>query len=237
MIPRLGESGAEAIKFRLELSDGRAVITEYYPSGPINGFDERYIDLQGRHQVRRHRGGGFTARWDLDGNRLRFSEVGGAARRQVRLGPHLDQDRVTVAARHVRGVPAGYPVEREATMLAGCAVTAAGAVPRSSGRQPSRTPISDHFRCAWKWSPEPLRKQRNRAAARILKPSAGLEPATPSLPWRSRLFTQPRTTSKVPGFAPKWRSATPAAQSIVRHPPLPTGYPAEPSPVRRRRPC
>ena len=31
----------------------------------------------------------------------------------------------------------------------------------------------------------PVRKQENRATARFLKPSAGLEPATPSLPWRS----------------------------------------------------
>jgi hypothetical protein len=30
----------------------------------------------------------------------------------------------------------------------------------------------------------PLRKQENRATARFLKPSAGLEPATPSLPWK-----------------------------------------------------
>ena len=36
-----------------------------------------------------------------------------------------------------------------------------------------------------KWSPRPLRKQENRATARFLKPSAGLEPATPSLPSQS----------------------------------------------------
>jgi hypothetical protein len=88
-----------------------------------------------------------------------------------------------------------------------------------------------------KWSADPLQEQENRAAARFVKPSAGLEPATPSLPWPSGLFARPRTTSQVPGPAPKWRSTTPTAHSIVRHPALPTGYPAEPSPVRRPRPC
>ena len=33
-----------------------------------------------------------------------------------------------------------------------------------------------------KWSPDPRQEQENRAAARFVKPSAGLEPATPSLP-------------------------------------------------------
>ena len=36
---------------------------------------------------------------------------------------------------------------------------------------------------ARKWSSEPLRKQGNRGVMRFRKPSAGLEPATPSLPW------------------------------------------------------
>ena len=40
---------------------------------------------------------------------------------------------------------------------------------------------------ARKWSSEPLRKQGNRGVMRFRKPSAGLEPATPSLP--SRLFS------------------------------------------------
>jgi hypothetical protein len=42
----------------------------------------------------------------------------------------------------------------------------------------------DPFRCPWKWSAEPLRESENRAVARFPKPSAGLEPATPSLPWK-----------------------------------------------------
>ena len=77
MIPDWDESGAEAIKFRLELSDGRAVITEYYPTGPINGFDEGYTVFKDVIEFHGTGGGGFTARWNLDGPRLRFSEVGG----------------------------------------------------------------------------------------------------------------------------------------------------------------
>jgi len=77
VIPDWDESGAEAIKFRLELSDGRAVITEYYPTGPINGFDEGYTVFKDVIEFHGTGGGGFTARWNLDGPRLRFSEVGG----------------------------------------------------------------------------------------------------------------------------------------------------------------
>jgi hypothetical protein len=36
----------------------------------------------------------------------------------------------------------------------------------------------------WKWSSKPLRKRENRAVVRFSKPSAGLEPATPPLPWQ-----------------------------------------------------
>jgi TRAP-type transport system periplasmic protein len=68
-------SGAEAIKFRLELSDGRAVITEYLPTGPINGFNQGYSIF--KDVVKFEGSPGFTARWELDGNRLRFSDVAG----------------------------------------------------------------------------------------------------------------------------------------------------------------
>jgi TRAP-type C4-dicarboxylate transport system substrate-binding protein len=73
------ESGAEAIKFRLELSDGRAHIAEYLPTGPITGFDEDYTVFKDVIEFHGTGGGGFTARWKLDGNRLQFSEVGGEA--------------------------------------------------------------------------------------------------------------------------------------------------------------
>ena len=75
----------------LELSDGRAVLTEDYPGGPINGFDYAYSIFKDvikfdRSPEALHRALG-TRR-----TRLRFSDVDGP-RRQVRLGPHLDQDR------------------------------------------------------------------------------------------------------------------------------------------------
>jgi TRAP-type transport system periplasmic protein len=73
------ESGAEAIKFRLELSDGHAVITEYLPTGPINGFDDAYSIFKDVIKFEGLGGPAFTARWELDGNRLRFSDVDGEA--------------------------------------------------------------------------------------------------------------------------------------------------------------
>jgi hypothetical protein len=84
-----------------------------------------------------------------------------------------------------------------------------------------------------KWSPDPLQEQENRAAARFVKPSAGLEPATPSLPWRSR---HPSEAS------PDGQSRCTAAPRVVeasrsdRHvstPPVPTGYP-DPDGLRMR---
>ena len=80
--------------------------------------------------------------------------------------------------------PLGTPAEREAADLP----------PRDMPRD--TTPVAVTHEQAprlrrplplapWKRSAKPLRKDRNRAVARFLKPSAGLEPATPSLPWRS----------------------------------------------------
>jgi hypothetical protein len=67
----------DSVKLRLELSDGRAVITEYLPTGPIPGFDQAYSIFK---DVIKFEGDiDFTARWELDGNRLRFKEVSGPA--------------------------------------------------------------------------------------------------------------------------------------------------------------
>jgi hypothetical protein len=84
----------------------------------------------------------------------------------------------------------------------------------------------DHFRRPWKWSSEPIRKGEKRAVAPFPKPSAGLEPATPSLPWqfaccavgrdrRQSACKSARTTAR----------RTTAAGSKVRQPQLPTRYP------------
>jgi TRAP-type C4-dicarboxylate transport system substrate-binding protein len=70
------DSGADAIKLRLELSEGRAVITNYYPSGPVTGFDEPYSIFKDLIKLE-SADNSFTARWELDGNRLRFSDVSG----------------------------------------------------------------------------------------------------------------------------------------------------------------
>jgi hypothetical protein len=70
------DSGADAIKLRLELSEGRAVITEYYPSGPVTGFDEPYSIFKDLIKLE-SADNSFTARWELDRNRLRFSDVSG----------------------------------------------------------------------------------------------------------------------------------------------------------------
>ena len=72
------ESGArDAIKNTLELSDGRAVITDHPPSGPRTVFDEAYTVFKDVIKFHGSGGPGMTARWKLNGNRLRFSEVGG----------------------------------------------------------------------------------------------------------------------------------------------------------------
>lgn len=65
----------DAVKLRLELSDGRAVITEYLPDGPVNGFNYPYSIF--KDVIKFEDPEGVTARWELDGNRLRFSDVDG----------------------------------------------------------------------------------------------------------------------------------------------------------------
>jgi TRAP-type transport system periplasmic protein len=70
------DNGVDAIKMRLELSGGRAVITDYFPDGPLPAYDEAYsifkdvIKFEAADNP-------FTARWELDGNRLRFTDISG----------------------------------------------------------------------------------------------------------------------------------------------------------------
>jgi TRAP-type transport system periplasmic protein len=74
--PDFQKLGVGEIKMRLELSGGRAVITEYLPDGPDNGYNERYsifkdiIKFEAADNP-------FTARWKLDGNKLRFTDISG----------------------------------------------------------------------------------------------------------------------------------------------------------------
>ena len=76
---------------------------------------------------------------------------------------------------------------------------------------------------ARKRSPTPLQDRENRAAARFVKPSAGLEPATPSLPWRSRHRCEP---SQAEETAAQRRIASPVqavATGTSRHLRYPLG--------------
>ena len=70
--------GADAIKLALELSDGRAVITEHLPSGPITGFDFAYSTF--KDVIKFDLGASdlaLAARWELHDNRLRFTDIEG----------------------------------------------------------------------------------------------------------------------------------------------------------------
>jgi TRAP-type transport system periplasmic protein len=72
------DSGLQAIKFDLELLDGRALLREHYPEGKIVGFDEGYSIFKDVIEFGSEEAGlSFTARWKLDGKRLRFTDVGG----------------------------------------------------------------------------------------------------------------------------------------------------------------
>jgi hypothetical protein len=74
-----------------------------------------------------------------------------------------------------------------------------------------------------KGSAEPIQKEENRAAARFLKPSAGLEPATPSVPWRSGWAAEAASEAKALHRLANVAPHTPAAERTVRPLRLPTG--------------
>ena len=71
-------TGLDAIKLHLELDDGRAVITEEYPEGLTVGFDDSYTTFRDVIKFAGEGGGvRFTAHWKLDGEELRFTDIGG----------------------------------------------------------------------------------------------------------------------------------------------------------------
>jgi hypothetical protein len=81
---RRGEPGAEHIdfegaahvRFRLELRNGRAVQTLVFPDGHWEpGFNEKYTVYRDRITFGGDQGPPITARWRLDGDKLRFSEL------------------------------------------------------------------------------------------------------------------------------------------------------------------
>ena len=74
------DTGRNAIKLHLELADGRAVITEEYPEGPIVGFEDSYTTFKDVIKFAGEGGGApFTAHWKLDGDELRFTDISGRA--------------------------------------------------------------------------------------------------------------------------------------------------------------
>ena len=70
--------GFDALKFRIELADGRAITTVYYRTGPIPGSEETYSTFKDVIKLVPADTPAFTARWQLDGDRLRITDVDGA---------------------------------------------------------------------------------------------------------------------------------------------------------------
>jgi TRAP-type C4-dicarboxylate transport system substrate-binding protein len=74
------DTGRDAVKLHLELSDGRAVITENYPEGLIVGFEAAYTTFKDVIKFAVEGGGvPFTAHWKLNGSELRFTDISGEA--------------------------------------------------------------------------------------------------------------------------------------------------------------
>ncbi len=73
---RVDFEGAAYVRYRLELSDGRAVQTVVFPDGHSEpGFDEKYEVYRDRITFGGDHGPPDTARWRLDGDKLSFSEL------------------------------------------------------------------------------------------------------------------------------------------------------------------
>ena len=128
-----------------------------------------------------------------------------------------------------RAVPIEYPGRRA---MADDRAAERTPLDRNAPRDPARPTIWPHSPgpatpCApRKWSPDPLRQQENRAAARFVKPSAGLEPATPSLPWRSRHRWEPSCGRGKRCVAADRVALAGRSDRHISTPPVPTGYPA-----------
>jgi hypothetical protein len=76
--PGSSTAGASRDRYRLVLENGRAVQTEVFPDGHSEpGFDERYAVYRDRIELGGDHGQPLTARWRLQGDKLRFSEMNG----------------------------------------------------------------------------------------------------------------------------------------------------------------
>jgi TRAP-type C4-dicarboxylate transport system substrate-binding protein len=73
---RVDFEGAAHVRYRLELSNGRAVQTVVFPDGHSEpGSDDKYEVYRDRITFGGDSGPPDTARWRLDGDKLRFSEL------------------------------------------------------------------------------------------------------------------------------------------------------------------
>jgi hypothetical protein len=112
--------------------------------------------------------------------------------------PLLAAAGLVVALSHAAGpqgtVPTRYPAEDEPASRT--ARHRARAEPQRVRERLPSDRTGDPFPCAGKWSSEPLRERVNCAVARFPEPSAGLEPATPSLPWQSGASSRRPTQSQ-----------------------------------------
>jgi len=69
----------DSVRMDLELSDGQAVMTEHYDEGPTTAFNLPYKVFKDVIEFGDNGSGPeFTARWRLDGGKLKFTDVGGA---------------------------------------------------------------------------------------------------------------------------------------------------------------
>ena len=92
-----------------------------------------------------------------------------------------------------------------------CACAAwAGARGLRRSRSAAPAAIGDAFRCPWKWSAGPLRKQRNRAVARFLKPSAGLARAARTRSRSGRSLRKGLVVREVGPTSKRWLTEDPA---------------------------
>ena len=132
-----------------------------------------------------------------------------------------------------RAVPTEYPAVPPWRTMASRTTAGRPAMPRSA---------DDVATLAWTGDLLPIKEvvtrstpeQENRAAGRFVKPSAGLEPAASSLPWRSghRGHSSPDGQNRC---AAAHRVAGPGrTDRHVSTPPVPTGYPAPRGAFRAR---
>lgn len=76
--PGFTMEGARYVRYRLVLEGGRAIQTAVFPDGHSEpGFDEKYTVYRDRIELGGDHGPPLTARWRLQADQLKFSEMNG----------------------------------------------------------------------------------------------------------------------------------------------------------------